>query len=77
MVAASCFCFGAFEWLYLSGMIFSDLDWGWGWQSCWRYPAHVIATIILQPVMAVVEACAVIWALSSEVDQVGFEVVKK
>lgn len=73
----SCFCFAGFEWLYVSGMLFSELDYGYEKKQWWKIPVHCVATVILQPIAAVLEAGAVIWALASRDEDVGFEVVKK
>jgi hypothetical protein len=73
----ACFCFGAFQWLYIGGLLFQELDYGYEWWQWWQIPAHAIALIFIQPFMAVVEGCAVIWAMSTDPAEIGFQVVKK
>lgn len=73
----ACFCFGAFQWLYIGGLLFQELDYGYAWYQWWQIPAHAIALLFIQPFMAVVEGCAVIWAMSTDPAEIGFQVVKK
>ncbi|SAM81576.1 related to beta 1,4-mannosyltransferase (egghead protein) [Ustilago bromivora] len=73
----SCFCFGNFYWLYYSGLFFSEIDYGYKWSQAWQVPVHAVALLILQPIMAFVEGCAVIYAMSTEDGEVGFQVIKK
>lgn len=73
----SVFCFGAFQWLYAGGLLFQELDYGYKLHQMWQIPVHFIALIIIQPFMASAEACAVVWAMSTEDGEVGFQVAKK
>ncbi|PWN32422.1 uncharacterized protein FA14DRAFT_161866 [Meira miltonrushii] len=73
----SVFCFGAFQWLYSGGLLFQEMDYGYKLRDAWQVPLHFLALIVIQPFMAAVEACAVVWAMSTEDGEVGFQVVKK
>ncbi|SPO26119.1 related to beta 1,4-mannosyltransferase (egghead protein) [Ustilago trichophora] len=70
----SCFCFGNFYWLYYSGLFFSEIDYGYKWHQMWQIPVHAVALLILQPIMAFVEGMAVVYAMSTEDGEVGFQV---
>ncbi|RKO85615.1 glycosyl transferase family group 2-domain-containing protein [Blyttiomyces helicus] len=69
----STFCFVAFYWTYLWGVIFSDLDAGMPWY--WII-IHVVCSIVIQPFASMCEGFAVVWAIGSE-NTGAFEVIKK
>ncbi|PWN51399.1 hypothetical protein IE53DRAFT_51821 [Violaceomyces palustris] len=72
-----CFTFGTFYWLYYAGFLLSEIDHGYRWHEWWKVPVHAVALFVLQPIVAFTEGCAVIWAMSTEDDEVGFQIVKK
>jgi hypothetical protein len=68
----SAFCYANIYWVYVYGMIFQDIDYGYPW---YIVLLHIPIVIVLQPVVSVLEAAAIVWAMmDSEVD---FEVIKK
>ena len=73
----SCFCFGNLYWLYYSGLFFSEIDYGYELSEMWKIPVHAIALFFIQPIMSFFEGCAVIFAMSTEEGEVGFQVIKK
>ncbi|KAJ3005170.1 hypothetical protein HKX48_000838 [Thoreauomyces humboldtii] len=72
IVIMSDFCFGCFYWLYLWGLVFSELDTGISWWT----PLRFLSAIIIQPFASIAEGFAVMWALGSE-NTGKFEVIKK
>ncbi|EPQ30870.1 uncharacterized protein PFL1_01767 [Pseudozyma flocculosa PF-1] len=72
----SCWSFGTFQVLYSAGVIFQDMDY-YDFKDWWIIPIHVAATFFISMATSGLEAAAVIWAMSSEIENVGFEVIKK
>ena len=68
----SVFSFGCLYWIYLWGIIFQELDYGTPW---YMGIVHLIATVPLQLASSIIEAAALIYAMSDETKE--FQVIKK
>ncbi|KAN0065299.1 hypothetical protein ACQY0O_001134 [Thecaphora frezii] len=76
LYSISCLSFGTFQVLYSAGTVFQDMDY-YDFRDWYMIPIHMVATAIISMGTSSLEALAVIWAMSSEIENVGFEVIKK